>query len=61
MKEIAGGFWAAGMLGWALFGFIPGIILISIGCIAGSCELHRELVDRKSAASWRKTYPSYKY
>ena len=39
MKEIAGGFWAAGMLGWALFGFIPGIILISIGCIANQVRV----------------------
>ena len=61
MKEIAGGMWLAGMLAWALLGFIPGTILISIGCIAASWQLVKEKQAEAAAESWRKNYPSYKY
>ncbi len=61
MKELMGGLWFTGLIAWALLGLLPGIVCIALGTLAGSWELHRELVDRRSAASWRKTYPSYKY
>jgi len=61
MKEIAGGMWFAGMLAWALLGFIPGIILISIGFIAASWQLVKEKQAEAAAESWRRNYPPYKY
>ena len=61
MMELMGGLWLAGLVTWAIVGWIPGIIFLLLGLAAGSWELHHELVDRRSAASWRKNYPSYKY
>lgn len=61
MKEIMGGCWLAGMITWALIGFVPGIILLGIGSIAGAGELVKERQLDKRAASWRKTYPPYGY
>lgn len=61
MKELAGGLWLAGLIAWALFGLIPGIILICIGWIAGAGSWIYTLEKEKQAASWRSQYPSYKY
>jgi hypothetical protein len=44
-----------------LLGFIPGLICIILGALAGSWELVRELQAVKAEKSWRKNYPSYKY
>lgn len=61
MKELMGGLWFTGLLAWALLGFIPGLICIILGALAGSWELVRELQAVKTEKSWRKNYPSYKY
>ena len=61
MKEIMGGCWFAGLIVWALLGFVPGLILLVIGAIAGIGELHREWQLERAEASWRKTYPPYRY
>lgn len=61
MKEVIGGLWFAGLIVWAILGFVPGIILIAIGCVAASCELAREQRAEAAAQSWRKQYPPYRY
>lgn len=61
MKELMGGFWFAGLLAWALLGFMPGTILIVIGLIIFAGQLVKELKQANAAASWRKNYPAYRY
>ena len=61
MKELMGGLLLAGLLGWSLLGFIPGLILIGLGLLAGSWELVRELQAEKAEQLWRKRYPPYNY
>lgn len=61
MKEVIGGLWFAGLIVWAMLGFVPGLILIVIGCIAASCKLAQERQAEAAAQSWRKQYPPYRY
>jgi len=51
----------AGLLAWALLGFIPGLILIGFGALVGGWELIKEAEAEKAEESWRKTYPPYRY
>ena len=61
MKEIMGGLWCAGLVCCAVLGVVPGLILLGLGAIAGSCIIIRELEQKQQAESWRKNYPTYKY
>lgn len=61
MKELIGGLWLTGLLGWALLDASIGLIFIGIGCIAASWLLIKEKQAANKAASWRKNYPSYRY
>lgn len=61
MKEIMGGLWFAGLLAWALIGLMPGLVLFGLGAVAGAGELVKERQAAKQAASWRRTYPPYRY
>ena len=58
---IVGGFLFGGLMAWALFGLVPGIILMALGA-AASCFIEcRNRQAAKQAESWRRNYPSYKY
>lgn len=61
MKELMGGFWFAGLIAWAMFGFIPGTILIFFGLVILFYELIKEYQKNKAANNWRKNYPAYRY
>lgn len=61
MKELAGGLWFAGLVAWAVLGFVPGLILIILGMAAASWKLVCELQIEKAEESWRKHYPPYGY
>lgn len=61
MKEIMGGLWFAGLVAWALFGLVPGIILIVLGAAAGAGELVKEQKAEATKQAWRKYYPPYRY
>ena len=61
MKEIMGGCWFAGLLAWALLGFLPGLILFILGFIVCMIILYKEHQSEIAEQAWRKNYPSYKY
>lgn len=61
MKELMGGLWIAGLGAGALGMIWGGIALGLLGTLIGAASWYRELEDSKRAASWRQTYPSYKY
>ena len=61
MKELMGGLWFAGFLAWAIFGLIPGTILIILGILFFLGALIKEQHEAEASQNWRKNYPSYKY
>lgn len=61
MKELMGGLWFSGLIAWAIFGLIPGTMLIILGLLIFFCELAKERHEAEAARNWRKNYPSYKY
>lgn len=61
MVGVIGGLLLAGLLGWALMGAVPGLALLCAGACIASWKLGHELRAARRAASWRTTYPSYKY
>lgn len=61
MKEIMGGCWFGGLIVWATLGLVPGLILLVIGVAAGLGALYHEEQLERAEASWRKSYPPYRY
>ena len=61
MKELMGGLWFAGLLAWALFGLLPGVILITLGAAVCIGELVKEQKAEAEQQAWRKYYPPYGY
>ena len=61
MKELMGGCWLAGLLAGAMGLYWGAIALGIIGALAGAASWYDELLKEKQAASWRRSYPSYKY
>lgn len=61
MKELMGGLWFAGLLAWAILGFLPGLVLIGLGAAVAAGVLAKERQAQQQAASWRKNYPPYRY
>ena len=58
---ILGGLLMGGLLGTALIGIFPGLLLLGLGAAFVGAELYREHAAQRKAASWRARYPSYKY
>lgn len=56
-----GGLMFGGLVSCALFGFLPGAILILLGAAIGCHQLVKEKQAEAKAESWRAEYPSYKY
>lgn len=50
-----------GLLGWALLGLLPGLVLIGLGAAVGAGELVKERKAEQAARDWRRTYPPYGY
>lgn len=61
MNELMGGLWFAGLLAWALFGLVPGVILITLGAVACIGKLAKEQKAEAARQAWHKYYPPYGY
>ena len=64
MKEITGGCWLGALGAWILLGFIPGMLLFTIGTVCALGELVKEKkaeIEAEQAENQYKNYPSYKY
>ena len=58
---IIGGLLFGGLVAGALLGIWAGAILLGLGAVASCIAAAQEHLEEKQAASWRRSYPSYKY
>jgi len=61
MKELMGGAWIAALVAGALGLWWGALGLGILGAVAGAASWYDEQLKERQAASWRKSYPSYKY
>lgn len=58
---IIGGLLFGGLVTGALLGVWAGAFLLGLGAVASCIAAAQEHLAEKQAASWRRSYPSYKY
>lgn len=61
MKELMGGLWIGALVTGALGLWTGALALGLLGAIAGLGSWLDQTKKEKQAASWRKSYPSYRY